>query len=97
MRSLSGRLFHENKLFSVKFIGPNLFFPWLLVLSHLTDVFVLVLFHVIYTTYIHILYISFLDCFIFYYFFAVILLFPCSTEEILSSLYHYYMLALVIP
>ena len=97
MRSLSGRLFHENKFFSVKFIGPNLFFLWLLMLSHLTDVFVLVLFNVIYTTYIHILYVSFLDCFIFYYFFAVILLLPCSTEEILSSLHHYYMLALVIP
>ena len=28
---LSGGLLHQNK-FSVKFIGPNVFFPWLLVL-----------------------------------------------------------------
>ena len=29
MSYLSGGLFHQNK-FPVKFIGPNLFFPWLL-------------------------------------------------------------------
>ena len=40
---LSGGLFHQNK-FPVKFIGPNLFFPWLLVFYYLTDAFVLVLF-----------------------------------------------------
>ena len=43
MRFLSGGLFHQNK-FPVKFIGPNLFFPWLLVFYYLTDAFVLVLF-----------------------------------------------------
>ena len=43
MRYLSGGLFHKNK-FPVKFIGPNLFFPWLLVFYCLTDAFVLVLF-----------------------------------------------------
>ena len=40
---LSGGLLHQNK-FPVKFIGPNLFFPWLLVFYYLTDAFVLVLF-----------------------------------------------------
>ena len=43
MRYLSGELFHQNQ-FSVKFIGPSLFFPWLLVPYFLTDVFILVLF-----------------------------------------------------
>ena len=43
MRYLSGELFHQNK-FSVKFIGPNLFFPWLLLFYYLTDAFVLALF-----------------------------------------------------
>ena len=38
-----GGLFHQNK-FPGKFIGPNLFFPWLLVFYYLTDAFVLVLF-----------------------------------------------------
>ena len=33
---LSGELLHQNK-FSVKFIGPNLFFPWLLVFYYLSD------------------------------------------------------------
>ena len=47
MRYLSGGLFYQNK-FPVKFIDPNLFFPWLLVFYYLTDAFVLVLFHVIY-------------------------------------------------
>ena len=46
---LSGGLFHQNK-FPVKFIGLNLFFPWLIVFYYLTDAFVLVLFHVIYIT-----------------------------------------------
>ena len=41
MRYLSGELFHQNK-FQVKFIGPSLFFPWLLVFYYLTDAFVLV-------------------------------------------------------
>ena len=40
---LSGGLLYQNK-FPVKFIGPNLFFPWLLVFNYLTDAFVLVLF-----------------------------------------------------
>ena len=40
---LSGGLFHQNK-FPVKFTGPNLLFPWLLVFYYLTDAFVLVLF-----------------------------------------------------
>ena len=44
---LSGGLFHQNK-FPVKFTGPNLLFPWLLVFYYLTDAFVLVLFHAIY-------------------------------------------------
>ena len=43
MRYLSGGLFHQNK-FPVKFIGPNLFFSWLVVFYYLTDAFVLVLF-----------------------------------------------------
>ena len=43
MRYLLGGLFHQNK-FPVKIIGPNLFFPWLLVSYYLTDTFVLVLF-----------------------------------------------------
>ena len=43
MRYLSGWLFHQKK-FPVKFIGHNLFFPWLLVFYYLTDAFVLVLF-----------------------------------------------------
>ena len=42
MRFLSGELFHQNK-FPVKFIGPSLFLPWLLVFYHLTDTFVLAL------------------------------------------------------
>ena len=37
---LSWGIFHQNKS-PVKFIGPNLFFPWLL---YLTDAFLLVLF-----------------------------------------------------
>ena len=40
MYYLSGGLLHQNK-FSVKFIGPNLFFPWLLVFYYLTDAFVI--------------------------------------------------------
>ena len=40
---LPGGLLHQNK-FPVKFIGPNLFFPWLLVFYYLTDAFALVLF-----------------------------------------------------
>ena len=40
---LSGGLFHQNK-FPVKFVGPNLFFLWLLVFYYLTDAFVFVLF-----------------------------------------------------
>ena len=43
MRYISEGLFHQNK-FPVKFIGPNLFFPWLLVFYCLTDAFVFVLF-----------------------------------------------------
>ena len=43
MRHLSGGLFHQNK-FPVRFISPNLFFPWLLVFYYLTSAFVLVLF-----------------------------------------------------
>ena len=43
MRYLSGGLFYQNK-FPVRFIGPNLFFSWLLVIYYLTDAFVLVLF-----------------------------------------------------
>ena len=42
MHYLSGGLFHQNK-FPVKLIGPNLFFPWLIVFYHLTDAFVLLL------------------------------------------------------
>ena len=42
MHYLSGGLFHQNK-FPVKFIGPNLFFPWLLVFYYLTDAFAPVL------------------------------------------------------
>ena len=38
-----GIIFHQNK-FPVKFTGPNLFFPWLLVFHYLTDAFILVLF-----------------------------------------------------
>ena len=34
----------SSKKFPVKFIGPNLFFPWLLVFLNLTGAFVLVLF-----------------------------------------------------
>ena len=41
MHYLSGQLFHQNK-FSAKFIGPNLFFPWLLVFYYQTDAFVFV-------------------------------------------------------
>ena len=41
MGYLSGGLFHENKS-PVKFIGPSLFFPRLLVFYYLTDAFVLV-------------------------------------------------------
>ena len=37
---LPGGLLHQNK-FPVKFIGPNLFFPWLLVFYYLTDAFVI--------------------------------------------------------
>ena len=40
---LSGGLLHQNK-FPVKFIGPNLFFPWLLAFYYLNDAFVLNLF-----------------------------------------------------
>ena len=40
---LSGGLLHQNK-FPVKYIGPNLFFLWLLVFHYLTNAFVLVLF-----------------------------------------------------
>ena len=40
---LSGGLLHQNKS-PVNFIGPNLFFPWLLVFYYLNDAFVLVLF-----------------------------------------------------
>ena len=40
---LSGGLIDQNKS-PVKFIGPNLFFPRLLVFYYLTDAFVLVLF-----------------------------------------------------
>ena len=43
MRYLSGGLFHQNQ-FSLKFIGLNLFFPWLLVPYYLTNMFLLVLF-----------------------------------------------------
>ena len=43
MGYLLGGLFHQNK-FPVKFTGPNLFFPWLLMFYYLTDAFVLVLF-----------------------------------------------------
>ena len=49
MHYLSGGLFQENK-FPLKLIGPNLFFPWLLVFYYLTDAFVFVLFHIIYIT-----------------------------------------------
>ena len=42
MHYLSGGLFHQNK-FPVKLIGPNLFFPWLIVFYYLTDAFVLLL------------------------------------------------------
>ena len=40
---LSGGLFHQNN-FPVKFIDPNLLFPWLLVLYYLAAAFVLVFF-----------------------------------------------------
>ena len=40
---LSGGLLQENKS-PVKFIGPNLFFPWPLVFYYLTDASVLALF-----------------------------------------------------
>ena len=43
MRYLWRGLSHQNK-FPVKFIGPNLFFPWLIVFYDLTDAFVLLLF-----------------------------------------------------
>ena len=43
MRYFTGGLLHQNK-FPVKFIGPNLSFPWLLVFYYLTHAFVLVLF-----------------------------------------------------
>ena len=43
MYYLSGGLLHQNK-FPVKYIGPNLFFLWLLVFHYLTNAFVLVLF-----------------------------------------------------
>ena len=49
MRYLWRGLFLQNK-FQVKFIGPNLFFPWLLVFYYLTDAFVLVLFHLYMTS-----------------------------------------------
>ena len=49
MRYISEGLFHENK-FPVKFIGPNLFFSWLLVFYYLIDAIFLVLFYVIYIT-----------------------------------------------
>ena len=52
MRYLSGGLSHENK-FPVKFAGPNLFFPWLLVFYHLTDAFVLVLSRHLHHIHIH--------------------------------------------
>ena len=42
MCELSWGLLHQNK-FPVKFIGPNLFFPWVLVFYYLIDAFVLVL------------------------------------------------------
>ena len=96
MDYLSGGLFHRNKSFPVTFIGPNVLFPWLLVFSYLTDAFVLA--HVVFTTYIHIFYVAF--------WMLLLLLLLCRTsttslqylslsEEILLSLYHYYMLALL--
>ena len=42
MCELSWGLLHQNK-FPVKFIGPNLFFLWVLVFYYLIDAFVLVL------------------------------------------------------
>ena len=51
---LPGGLLHQNK-FPVKFIGPNLFFPWLLVFYYLTDALVFVLF-TYHLHHIHILY-----------------------------------------
>ena len=59
MHYLLGGLFHQNKFFPVIFIGPNLFFFWLLVFSYLTGAFALVLFHFIFITYVHILYVAF--------------------------------------
>ena len=40
---LSGALLHHSK-FPVKFVGPSLFFPGILVFYYLTDAFALVLF-----------------------------------------------------
>ena len=47
-------------------IGPNLFFPCLVLFSYLTYALSFVLFHVIYIFYIHILYVALLEFFFFY-------------------------------
>ena len=51
-------------------LGANLFFPWLLVFSYLTNALVLVLFHVIYIHLILHLLSCFLECFLFHYLLA---------------------------
>ena len=93
MRYLSVGLFHPNK-FPVKFVGPSLFFPWLLVFYHLTDAFVLGLFQGIYIKFTSSM-LLFLNASSFtsplphfHYFLALLLLF--SFEETLLSLYSYY-------
>ena len=85
-------LFHQNKFFPVAFIGPNLFFPWLPVFSHLINGFVLAIF----TSSSSLKYKSSMllfECFFFYFFLVALLLLPYSTATIL---YHYCMLASLI-
>ena len=72
----SGVLFHQNKFFPIMFIRPNIFFPWLR--SFLVFLFNRCLcpcpLHVIFITYIHILYVAF--------WMLLLLLFPCCTFTI---------------
>ena len=97
MRYLSVGLFHQGKFFPVKFIGPNLFFPWLLVFYYF------LLFNRClcpcplprHLHHIHIIYLLFLNASSFtsplphfHYFLTVLLL--SSLEETLSFLYHNY-------
>ena len=81
MHYISGVLFHQNIFFPITFIGPNVFFPWLLLFSYLTDVFV----HVLFTSSSSLTYTSSMllfECFFFYFFLVALLLLPHSTVTI---------------